>query len=99
MEKRSMSASRRVLAAFSEEQTGKLTGISTAQLRYWDRTGFYKPSYAESNRRIAFSRIYSFKDIVALRVLHVLRNQCKIPLQHLREVTDKLGGLAANPDL
>ena len=93
-----MTASQHVLAAFSEEQTERLTGISKAQLRYWDRTDFYRPNYAEKNRRVAFSRIYSFKDIVALRVLHVLRNQYKISLQHLRDVSEKFGSLAANPE-
>ena len=93
-----MNASRQVLAAFSEEQTEHLTGVSKAQLRYWDRTAFYRPTYVEENRRVAFSRIYSFKDIVALRVLHVMRNQYKISLQHLRDVSRKFGSLAANPD-
>ena len=83
-----------IAAAFSEDHTSRLTGITPSQLRYWDRVGFYRPSYAEENRRIAFSRIYSFKDIVALRVLHVLRNQYRVSLQHLREVSDKLSHLA-----
>jgi uncharacterized protein (DUF433 family)/DNA-binding transcriptional MerR regulator len=93
-----MDPTRTVLAAFSEEQTERLTGLSRSQLRYWDRTSFYSPTYAETNRRIAFSRIYSFKDIVALRVLHVLRNQYKISLQHLRDVSVKLRRLTDNPD-
>lgn len=88
----------RILAAFSEDQVERLTGVTKAQLRYWDRTGFYRPTYAEANRRIAFSRVYSFKDVVALRVLHVLRNQYKISLQHLRDVSRKFGLLEANPD-
>jgi len=83
-----------VIAAFSEEHTEKLTGITKFQLRNWDRTGFYKPSYAETNRRMPFSRIYSFKDIVALRVLNVLRNQNSVPLQHLRKVSENLSHLA-----
>lgn len=93
-----MDPSRTVLAAFSEEQTERLTGISRSQLRYWDRTRFYSPTYAEKNRRIAFSRIYSFKDIVALRVLHVFRNRHKISLQHLRDVSAKLKRLSSNPE-
>lgn len=88
-----MASRENVIAAFSEEHTERLTGVSRGQLRYWDRTGFYRPSYAEDNRRIAFSRVYSFKDIVALRVLHVLRNQYSVALQHLRAVSDKLSHL------
>lgn len=87
-----------VFAAFSEEQTERLTGIRRTQLRYWDRTDFYRPSFADANRRAAYSRVYSFKDIVALRVLNVLRNQYKISLQHLRDVSEKLGRLESDPD-
>ncbi len=79
-----------VISAFSEEQAQRLTGVSGTQLRYWDRTGFFRPEYAAENRRVAFSRIYSFKDIVSLRVLHVLRNQYSVPLQHLRKVAERL---------
>lgn len=85
-----MNAAVNVISAFSEDQTERLTGLSKGQLRYWDRTGFYEPSFAEENRRIAYSRVYSFKDIVALRVLSTLRNQFGVSLQHLREISDKL---------
>lgn len=87
-----MKHSQQVVAAFSDEQASSLTGITKNQLRYWDQIGFYHPSYGEDNRRIAFSRVYSFRDIVALRVLHVLRNQYNVSLQHLRDVSEKLGG-------
>lgn len=93
-----MSEFSNVIAAFSEEQTERLSGVSRYQLRYWDRTGFYIPSYAEENRRISFSRIYSFKDIVALRVLHVLKNKYHVSLQHLRDVSDELANFGADPD-
>lgn len=83
----------KTVAAFSEEHTSKLSGVSQSQLRYWDRTNFYRPSFAETNRRLPFSRIYSFKDIVALRVLNALRNECSVSLHHLREVSKRLGGL------
>lgn len=89
-----MGAIDNVIAAFSEEHTSKLTGITRSQLRYWDRTNFYRPSYAEDNRRVAFSRVYSFMDIVTLRVLNVLKNQFGVSLQHLREVSEKLSHLA-----
>lgn len=77
-------------AAFSEDQVERLTGISKRQLRYWDRTDFFKPHFAEENRRVAFSRVYSFTDVVSLRVLNVLRHQYSIPLQHLRQVAQTL---------
>lgn len=82
-----------VIAAFSEEQVQRLTGISKTQLRYWDRTKFFAPSYADDDRRQAYSRVYSFRDIVCLNVLNALRNDAKVSLPHLREVKEKLGHL------
>jgi DNA-binding transcriptional MerR regulator len=80
--------------AFSEDHVERLTGITTHQLRYWDRTGFFHPEFAAEDRREAFSRVYSFKDVVSLRVLNMLRNQHNVPLPHLREVSKKLAHLA-----
>lgn len=83
-----------VVSAFSEEHVERLTGVTRQQLRYWDRTGFYKPAFGDENRRSAYSRIYSFKDITSLRVLNMLRNQHNVPLQHLRKVADELAHLS-----
>ncbi|MEX2479751.1 MAG: DUF433 domain-containing protein [Gammaproteobacteria bacterium] len=85
-----MVASPDIIGAFSEDQVARLTGVSKSQLRYWDKTGFYHPSYCEQNRRVAFARVYTFRDIVALRVLNVLRNQYGVSLPHLREVSNRL---------
>ena len=88
-----MSALQSIIAAFSEDQVERLTGLSKAQLRYWDRTEFFAPKFAEEDRRRAYSRLYSFKDVVALRTISVLRNQHNVPLQHLRKVAEKLSHL------
>lgn len=85
-----------VISAFAEDHVEKLTGVTRSQLRHWDRSGFYLPSFAEKNRSTPFSRVYSFKDIVALRVLNTLRNQFNVSLQHLREVSEKLSHLATD---
>lgn len=85
--------SNRVVSAFTEEQVERLTGITVHRLRYWDRTDFFRPSYGAENRRIPYSRIYSFKDIAALRVLSVLIHQHNVPLQHLRKVAGDLGAM------
>ena len=55
------------------------------QLGYWDRIGFFSPQYADENRR-AFSRIYSFRDVVGLRTLSLLRNKHGVSLQELQKV-------------
>ena len=82
-----------VVMAFSEVSVEQLTGLTAAQLRYWDRTGFFAPAYADENRRTPYSRIYSFKDVVGLRTLGLLRRKHHVPLQHLRKVAEKLSHL------
>src|SRR5260370_29558233 len=82
-----------VLAAFSEEHVSRVTGLSIVRLRYWARTGFFQPSFVEDDPRLPYSRFYSFKQVVALRALEMLRVQNGVPLQHLRKVAEKLSEL------
>ena len=82
-----------VVAAFSEEQAERITGLSKRRLRYWAKTGFFKPSFVEDNPRLPNSRFYSFKDMVALRTLERLRVRNSVPLQHLRRVAETLSHL------
>ncbi|MBI3453496.1 MAG: DUF433 domain-containing protein [Rhodospirillales bacterium] len=82
-----------VVAAFSEDQVLRLTGLTKGRLRYWDKSDFFKPSFAGENKRLAYSRFYSFKDVVALRTLEMLRVQNNVPLQHLRKVAETLAHL------
>jgi uncharacterized protein (DUF433 family)/DNA-binding transcriptional MerR regulator len=82
-----------VIAAFSEEQIGRMVGLTKGRLRYWAKTDFFKPSFVEEEGRLPYSRFYSFKDIVALRTLEMLRVQNGVPLQHLRKVAENLSHL------
>lgn len=83
-----------VIGAFSEEQAERLSGVSINQLRRWDADEFFQPSFGASQRGLPYGRIYSFRDIVSLRILNDLRNNKDIPLWHLRDVSrilDHLG--------
>jgi len=82
-----------VVAAFSEEQIGRMVGLTKGRLRYWARTDFFRPSFVEEDGRLPYSRFYSFKDVVALRTLEMLRVQNGVPLQHLRTVAETLAHL------
>jgi DNA-binding transcriptional MerR regulator len=82
-----------VVRAFSLDQTERLTGVSRAQLLYWDRTHFFSPSLTDDDRRAPNSRIYSFRDIACLKVLNTIRNEIRVSLPHLREVKEKLAHL------
>ncbi len=79
-----------VVRAFSVDHVARLTGLSPRQLAYMDRTGFFAPEYGYADRRKPHSRIYSFKDLVALRVIAMLRLRHRIPLQRLRKVRTEL---------
>jgi uncharacterized protein (DUF433 family) len=82
-----------IIAAFSEEQVQRLTGLTKSRLRYWHRTNFFSPTFVEEDPGLPYSRFYSFKDVVALRTLELLRVQNGVPLQHLRKVAEKLSHL------
>ncbi len=82
-----------VISAFTEEQCARLTGVTKGQLRYWHRTGFFTPAIHTAEDRPPACRLYSFRDIVALRTLNVLRNQYNVPLQYLRKSADVLSAL------
>lgn len=79
-----------VIGAFSEDQASRISGVSLYQLRQWDREGFFPAAYKADQQHIPFGRLYSFRDLVSLQVLNDLRNNKKIPLRHLRQVSDKL---------
>lgn len=79
-----------VIAAFSEDQAARLTCVRKGQLRYWDQTNFFSPSFCNDRFREGFGRIYSFRDIVALKILGILRNKHDVSVQHLREVKQNL---------
>ena len=87
----------RVIGAFSEEHASELTGASRKQLRDWDRIGLLRPSFGSGSTGLPYGRIYSFRDLVSLRVLAQLRNKYKVPVPHLQEVQRELGQLSDDP--
>jgi uncharacterized protein (DUF433 family) len=80
-----------VVKAFGEDHVTRLTGLSKGQLRAWDSAGFFSPRYAPEDRRQAFSRVYSFRDVVALRTIAVLMHEHGVSLRELRRVAKELG--------
>lgn len=76
------------IVAFTTEHVCRLTGLSTRQVRYWDDTEFFSPTLVDGYRKRAFGRLYSFRDVVGLRTIAILRK--KVPLQELRRVGEWL---------
>lgn len=87
----------KIVTAFTAQQVIRLTGLTTAQLAYWDKSGFFAPQYGLGDRRSPYSRIYSFKDVVGLRTLRDLRGKHGVPLPHLRSVASKLASYSSSP--
>jgi uncharacterized protein (DUF433 family) len=85
------------ILAFSPDQVCRLTGLSARQLAYWDQTEFFSPAFREKTTRSPYARVYSFRDVVGLRALALMRNVHKVPLQHLRKVGAELGERLVDP--
>lgn len=70
---------------FTADQVCRLTGLSDRQLRYWGDTGFFS-ARGGSERRLPYTRTYTFRDAVGLRALAEMRNRYHVSLQALRKV-------------
>jgi len=54
---------------FTVLQASRFTGCTAHQLRYWDQIGLVKPSVQSTGGRPGVRRLYSFRDLVALKVV------------------------------
>ena len=79
----------RVEHAFTAEQACRLSNCTHHQLRYWDRVGLVIPSIQGSGGRPGVKRLYSFRDLVALRVVRSLLDN-GMSLQRVRRAWDYL---------
>jgi DNA-binding transcriptional MerR regulator len=57
---------------FTSHQASRLTGATPRQLRYWDQIGLVRPSVQQTGGRSGVPRLYSFRDLVSLRVVKSL---------------------------
>lgn len=87
----------KIIGAFSEEHAAELTGVSRRQLREWDRIKLLRPSYGAGDTGLPYGRVYSFRDLVSLRVLAQLRNVFRCSIPHLLDVQRELSKLSDDP--
>lgn len=81
---------------YKTQEVTKIVGLTQRQLDYWDRTGFFRPSIAAGSGR-GKSRIYSFSDLIQLKIIKNLRN-AGVTLSSLRMIAKylhKIEGLEA----
>lgn len=69
---------------YSVVEVARVFGLKTSRLRYWDRTGFIKPSGRAGRRRF-----YTFQDLISLRVAKGLLDQ-GVPLRQVRRSIEAL---------
>lgn len=70
-------------ATFERQKVMALTGATRMNLEHWDRTGVVKPSI-RTGTGTATRKLYSFRDIVQLKVAKRLRDE-GISLQRVRK--------------
>jgi DNA-binding transcriptional MerR regulator len=74
---------------FTAQQASQLTGCTQHQLRYWDRVDLVRPSIQSTGGRPGVRRLYSFRDLVALRVVRSLLDN-GMSVQRVRRAWDYL---------
>jgi DNA-binding transcriptional MerR regulator len=81
-------------ADYTALQASRLTGCSESQLEYWERRGLVVPSRVPNPvergaPRSASARRYSFRELVALRMVRTLLD-AGLPLLRVRRVVEEL---------
>ena len=74
---------------FTAQQASELTKCTAHQLRYWDKVDLVKPSLQSTDGRPGRRRLYSFRDLVALRVVKSLLDN-GMSVQRVRRAWDYL---------
>lgn len=77
------------MEGFTAAQACQLTACTPHQLRYWDKVGLVKPSIQTTDGRPGRRRIYSFRDLVGLRVVKSLLDN-GLSIQRVRRAWDYL---------
>ncbi|OGQ10495.1 MAG: hypothetical protein A2026_16035 [Deltaproteobacteria bacterium RBG_19FT_COMBO_46_12] len=67
--------------SFNTKTTSKIIGVSLRQLQHWDEKGLVKPSIREAAGK-GTMRLYSYIDLIQLRVVKTLRDN-RISLQKI----------------
>src|SRR5881397_1953621 len=82
------------MEGFTAHQATKFTGCTPRQLRYWDQIKLVTPSVQGTGGRPGVPRMYSFRDLVALKVVKSLLDG-GMSLQRVRRAWDYLNRRAA----
>src|SRR5919112_691864 len=82
------------MEGFTADQAIRFTGCTSHQLRYWDRINLVRPSVQATGGRPGVRRLYSFRDLIALKVIRALL-EGGMSLQRVRRAIEYLRKKAA----
>ncbi len=89
-------ANHRAHRAYTSREAAEVSGVPFFTVDYWGRIKFVVPSVSKgSGRGKGRQRMYSYGDIIRLRIARELRDQ-KISLETLRSVMHKLTGVTGD---
>ena len=77
------------MEGYTAQQASRLTDCTAHQLRYWDKVSLVEPSIQSTGGRPGRRRLYSFRDLVALRVVKSLLDN-GMSVQRVRRAWDYL---------
>ena len=77
------------MEGFTAQQASGLTLCTAHQLRYWDKVNLVRPSIQGTDGRPGRRRLYSFRDLIALRVVKSLLDN-GMSVQRVRRAWDYL---------
>lgn len=84
-DKRASGRQKPVLEAYSIDHAVRVTKLSKTRLMRWDRLGFFSPEYLDDeDRGNPYSRIYSYEDLVGLRMLRCLMKDYHVPVSEIK---------------
>lgn len=82
--------------AYTSREAAEISGVPFFTIDYWGRTKFLSPTVAPGRGRgKGRQRMYSYGDVIRLRIARELREQ-KVSLETLRSVVQKLAGVEAD---
>jgi DNA-binding transcriptional MerR regulator len=75
---------------YTSREAAQISGVPFFTVDYWDRSGFLRPTVSPGGGRgRGRERVYSYADILRLRIARELRDE-EVSFQTLRHVVDKL---------
>lgn len=78
------------IVALDSNRVSKLTGIPKNTLAHWEKRGVFKASYIDPRPRTPFRRIYSFRDVVSLRALALIRREARVSFAEILKASEYL---------